>query len=370
MLLVAGVAERYLRSPAPAWLAPGPSSSVSATAAAAGQTTPHPALAVAVALVESVPVDRIVVGDGSVVAWQELAIGAEIGGLRVVEVAVEEGDRVRQGQLLLRFDAAVPIAQVALAEAVVAENEAALQVARSDLSRADELSRGAIVTRQAVEQRQAASLQAEARLAAARARRDEAVARLAQTRILAPAGGVIARRAALLGAVPSAGQEMFRMVRDGRLELDAKVPELDLGAVRPGQAVRVVHGDREIEATVRAVAPIVDTGTRHGIVRVALPADAGLLPGMFARAEIRADTVSALAVPQVAVVFRTDAPAAFVLGDDGRVSLRRLAVGAYDRGFVEVMDGLRAGERVVVSGAGFLAEGDSVLVAPLLAAAP
>jgi RND family efflux transporter MFP subunit len=312
---------------------------------------------------------RIVVGDGSVVAWQELAVGTEAGGLRVVEVAVDEGDSVVRGQLLLRFDAAVLAAQAVQAEAAATEADAALQVARSDLARANELARDAVATRQAVEQRQSASRQAEARLASARARRDEAAARLAQTRILAPADGVVTRRSVLLGAVPVAGQEVFRLVRDGRLELDAKVPELDLGAVHAGQAVRVVHGDREIAATVRAVAPTVAVETRLGHVHVALPAGSGLRPGMFARAEIRAGVAQAIAVPQAAVVFRGGTPVAFVLGEDGRVSLRRLAAGAPRHGFVEIADGLRAGERIAISGAGFLSDGAHVRVAPPVAVA-
>jgi HlyD family secretion protein len=91
------------------------------------------------------------------------------------------------------------------ADANVQEAEAALRVARQDLVRSEELSRGQIAARQTLEQREAAARQAEARLAAARARRDEAVARLAQTRVVAPTDGTVSRRTALLGAVAPAG---------------------------------------------------------------------------------------------------------------------------------------------------------------------
>jgi multidrug efflux pump subunit AcrA (membrane-fusion protein) len=83
---------------------------------------------------------------------------------------------------------------------------------------------------------------------------------------------------------------------------------------------------------------------------------------MFARAEVRIDAAPTLALPQSAIVFRDDAPAAFVLDVDNRVSLRRLTTGTRHDGFVEVLGGLEAGEPVVTSGAGFLSNGDRVRV--------
>jgi RND family efflux transporter MFP subunit len=326
---------------------------------------PPPALTVSLAPAALRPMARVVVGDGSVVAWQELVIGAEAGGLRMVEMAVEEGDRVRRGQLLVRLEESVLAAQRDAAEANVQEADAVLRIAQQDLVRSVELSRTQSAPRQTLEQRQSAARQAEARLAVARARRDEAGARLAQARILAPADGVVARRTALLGAVVSAGQEMVRLIRDDRLELDARVPELDLAGVQDGQEVRVVHGDRTVDARVRATAPTVSSENRLGTVHVALPPDSGLRPGMFARAEIVSGTAPALAVPQEAIVFRDARPAAFVLPDGGdRVALRTLATGRRRDGVVEVTGGLAAGERVVVAGAGFLNDGDRVRVAP------
>ncbi len=305
-----------------------------------------------------------VLGDGSVVAWQELVVGIETGGLRVLEVPVEPGDRVRQGQLLARLDNALPAAQAAQAAAAVTEAEAALTIAQADLRRSAELARTNSVARQTLEQRQSVAMQAEARLALARAQRDEAEARLAQTRILAPADGIVSRRSVLPGAVSQPGQEAMRIIRDGRLELDARVPELDLATVRPGQPVQVRHGERDIAAEVRAVAPVVGADTRLGIVHVALPPDSGLRPGMFAQAEILPPVQSALTVPQEAVVVRDGNPAAFVLpeGSD-QVVQRAVTTGSRRDGTIEITAGLAAGERVVVTGAGFLSDGDRIRVA-------
>src|SRR5262249_21166380 len=154
------------------------------------------------------------------------------------------------------------------------------QVARSDYSRGTELLRGGSIATQTVEQRQSTARQAEARVQAARAHRDEAAARLLQTQVLAPTDGVVVRRSVQLGAVPAEGQELFPIVREGRLELDAKLPELDMPAVHEGQPVRVIHGDWEGEATVRSVAPTVATDTRLGVVHIALPESSQLRPGM------------------------------------------------------------------------------------------
>lgn len=361
---LAAAALLSLRGPAVFGRAPAP------TAAAPAAAEPPPALTVAVAPAAQRPMARVVVGDGSVVAWQELVVGAEAGGLRVIEVAVEEGDRVARGQLLVRLEDSVLKAQRDAAEANVQEAEAALRVARQDLLRSEELSRGQIAARQTLEQREAAARQAEARLAASRARRDEAAARLSQARVVAPTDGTVSRRTALLGAVVPAGQELVRLIRDDRVELDARVPELDLAAVAPGQRVRVVHGEREVEARVRAVAPVVAAETRLGVVHVALPPDSGLRPGMFARGEIQTEAATAVTVPQDALVFREGRPAVFVLSGEDRVALRPVAAGRRREGVVEVLEGLAAGERVVVAGAGFLSDGDRVRLAGGVAASP
>jgi RND family efflux transporter MFP subunit len=323
---------------------------------------PPPALTVTVAEATPRALARTVVGDGSVVAWQELVIGAETGGLRVAEVLVEEGQSVRQGQLLIRMDDALLRATLNQADAAVAEADAALRIARQELARAVDLVRSGSATRQTVEQRESAAAQAEARLASAAARREEVAVRVAQARILAPTDGVVSKRTALPGNVTVAGQEMLRLIRDGRLELDARVPELELSMLRPGQQVRVIHGDRTVMAELRDIAPTVAPESRLGTVHVALPPDAGLRPGMFARAEILPGAAPGLTVPQPAVLFREGRPAVLVVQGD-RVEQRAVATGRRQDGQVEITAGLQPGERVVVSGAGFLSDGDRVRIA-------
>jgi hypothetical protein len=110
------------------------------------------------------------------------------------------------------------------------------------------------------------------------------------------------------------------------------------------------------------VARVVSAAPRLGIAHIALPADSGLRPGMFARAEIRPGDAPGLTVPQSAVLFREGRPAVLVLVGD-RVALRPVTTGRRGDAVVEVTSGLAEGERVVVTGAGFLSEGDRVRVA-------
>lgn len=321
-----------------------------------------PALTVGVAGLAARPMTRIVLGTGSVAAWQQLTIAAEIAGLRIIEIAVDEGDVVTPGQVLARLDDSILKTQAAQFEASVVEAEANLANARADFRRAEELQTSHNIAEQAYLQRQTAARTAEARLNMIRAQRDEVNAKIVQTVIRAPTDGVISKRTALLGSVASVGAEFFRMIRDGRVELQAQVAELDIGKIAAGQPARVVHGDVAVTGTVRLVSPVVDAATRLGTAYVALPQGSALKPGMFASAEIAVGRSDRLAVPQDALVFRDGRPAAFAVGADNRVSLRLLETGTRQDGWVEVKNGLDPTERIVVAGAGFLNDGDLVRV--------
>lgn len=321
-----------------------------------------PALTVGVAGVSSRPITRTVVGTGSVAAWQQLTIAAEIAGLRMVEIAADEGDTVRQGQVLARLDDSILKAQFSQFEAAVLEAEANLTNARAEFRRAEELQAGHNIAESTYQQRQTAARMAEARLNMIRAQRDEVKAKIEQTVIRAPTDGVISKRSALLGSVSSVGAELFRMIRDGRVELQAQIAELDIGRIQAGQAARVIRGDAAVDGTVRLVSPVVDASTRLGLAYVAVPPGSALKPGMFASAEINVGVAETIAVPQDALVFRDGRPAAFAVGPDNRVSLRLVETGARQNGWVEVRSGLDRSDRIVIAGAGFLSDGDLVRI--------
>lgn len=335
---------------------------------AAPVSEPRPALTVEASRVDRRPLRSVILATGTVTAWRELRIASEASGLAVIDVAVEEGASVKKGDLLVSLNDTVLRAQIAQQEAAIAEARANVATAESNLERGRTLIGNKVISDQTMDERENTLATSRAKLAAAEAALGQLRAQLAQTRIAAPAAGLISSRAVNIGQVVSIGTELVSMVQDGRLEVDALVPETDLATVKAGQSVAITgpSGARG-EGRVRAVAPIVESKTRLGTVHVALPADTTLKPGMFARAEIAADSATAMTVPQSALVWRGGEASVFLLGRDNVVAARLVRTGRHVEGQVEITDGLTGDETVVTKGAGFLADGD--LVKPELRAA-
>jgi HlyD family secretion protein len=299
---------------------------------------------------------------GNVVAWREMLISSETTGLGVSEVLVDEGDKVLKGQTLARLNSAILRAQVAQNQASVAELQASLATAQSDLRRARSVSAG-VVSEQTAEQRETLVKTTAAKLAAASAALDEVSARLRQTDILAPADATVASRSINLGQVVQSGTEMFRLIEDGRVEVNALVPEAQLFDVRSGQSARVTDpAGATHRGEVRIVAPIVDAKTRLGTVRVMLPKSTTLKPGMFARVDIQFDAGASLSVPLKALVWQQSKPAVFKVTGNSTAVRTPVVTGRKTSDYVEILSGLAEGDPIVVEGAGLLKDGDSVQV--------
>jgi RND family efflux transporter MFP subunit len=300
---------------------------------------------------------------GNVAAWQETIVGAESNGWRLAEVRVNVGDQVRRGQLLASFAADLPQAELAQSKAAVAEAEALLAEAAVNAQRARDLGPAGAWSLQQINQALTAERTAQARLEAVRAAARVQQLRLAQAQVLAPDDGVISARSATVGAVVPAGQELFRLIRQGRLEWRAEVAASELAQIRPGQVVRVTPaGGSAVDGRVRMVAPTVDAATRNGIVYVDLPAPGMARAGMFARGEFEVGASAALTLPQSAVVLRDGFSYVFKVGGDGRVAQSKVGVGRRSGDRIEITSGLDPAARVVASGGGFLADGDTVRV--------
>lgn len=302
--------------------------------------------------------------NGSITAWQEASIGAEAHGLRLAQVEAQVGDRVRRGQVLARFADETVQAELAQARAAVAEAEAMLAEAQANAQRARELQASGALSAQQIQQMLTAERAAQARLEAQRALAQVQQVRLAQTQVRAPDDGLISARSATVGAVPPAGTELFRLVRQGRLEWRAEVPAAQLAAIRPGQRVQVTAaGGRTVEGRVRMLAPTVDAATRSGIVFVDLPrGDAAVKAGMFAAGEFDVGRSELLWLPQAAVQLREGLHQVFVVDEAGKVRQVRVEVGRRHGEGIEIRSGLAAGARVVATGGAFLADGDTVRV--------
>jgi RND family efflux transporter MFP subunit len=328
-----------------------------------GAAPARPALTVTLAQPQRSILPIAVAANGNVAAWQEAIVGAETNGWRLADVRVNVGDRVRRGQVLATFVAEMARADLAQTQAAVAEAEALLAEAAANAQRARELQASGALSAQQINQYLTAERTAHARAEAQRAAARVQQLRLAQTQVLAPDDGVISARSATVGAVVPAGQELFRLIRQGRLEWRAEVAATDLGSIKPGQKVQIAPaGAPPIEGRVRMVAPTVDAATRNGIVYVDLGALGATKAGMFARGEFQVGESAALTLPQSAVLLRDGHAWVFRVAPDFKVSQAKVAVGRRLGERVEIVSGLDAGAQVVASGGGFLSDGDLVRV--------
>lgn len=307
--------------------------------------------------------DRAVEASGTIVAWQDVSVGAETGGLTVVRLLVDEGDYVRQGQLLLQMNDSLLVAQRRQREASVAAAKATLAQASADLARARELKDKGYLAQAALDKSIAGEQTAAANVAMAQASLSETLARLDQASVRAPVSGLIAARSVVAGQIVTAGSPLFRLVRDGRLELSAQVPEAELATVRAGQPAVISTSEvGQAAGRVRIVTPQVDPATRVGLARVALLDRGAFRPGMFAKAVINVGAQQAVLAPQSSILYRDNKPGLFVIDAQGAAHFRPVVTGARSGDLVEIRQGLQAGERVAVQGAGFLAEGDRVKI--------
>ena len=323
----------------------------------------RPALSVRLSAPQTLDWPQVLPANGNVVAWQEAVIGPEIANYRITEVRVQVGDAVKKGQVLARIASDTVASELAEAKAAVSELEASAAEAKANAERARDLREKGFYSAQLNTQYQTAQHTAQARLAAGQARLQAASLKMDKTGVLAPDDGVISARSATVGSLTQPGQELFRLIRGGRLEWRAEVPSADLAGLRPGMvATLTAPNGATVKGKLRAVAPAVDPQTRNGLVYVDLPASPAVRAGMFARGEFELAKSPAMTVPQSAVVLREGFAYLFRLEGEDRVVQSKVTLGRRNGERVEVLSGLPAGARVVESGAGFLADGDVVKV--------
>jgi HlyD family secretion protein len=328
---------------------------------------PKPALTVNVTQALSANMPLRLSANGNIAPWQEASIGTEANGLRLADVRVNVGDSVKRGQVLATFAPESIQADVAQIRASVAEAEANLSEAAANAQRARDLQTTGALSASQINQYLTAERTAQARLQAQRAAAQVQGLRLKQTQVLAPDNGIISARSATVGAVLPAGQELFRMIRQGRLEWRAEVAGADLSRLKPGMEVRLnVNAANTtsppIVGKVRMVAPTVDPQTRNGVVYVDLTSPGDARSGMFARGDFAIGEGVGLTLPQTAVQLRDGFNYVLRVAADSKVSEVKVTLGRRVGNRIEITGGLDAAARVVTSGAGFLADGDTVRV--------
>jgi len=320
-------------------------------------------MTVTAAPLERVDLTRTISMNGSLYAWQDVIISSEVGGYRVAEVLVDVGDRVRKGQRLVSLSKALLEAEVATKQAALKQREAELMNAQSSLERGQSLSTQNLLSKSDLDRLTSEQLASQSRLESARADLDTSQLRLKFTEVVAPDDGVVTSRTVTVGQIAQAGNEMLRIMRNGRIEWRGEAPETRLTELATGQGVSVLTADgTPFHGTIRVVSPTISANDRTALVYVDLPTDERLRPGMFARGEVAIGTGPAYMVPLESVVSSDGYSYVFVLSEDNVVARRRIETGAVHESSIEVVSGLEAGDRIVNKGAGFLKDGDRVSV--------
>jgi RND family efflux transporter MFP subunit len=342
-------------------------------------------------------VDRLFVS-GTLVARHEAEVAARIDGLSIVEIAAEDGDRVKAGQVLARLDrtqldallaqndAAAKRADASIAQArsLIAQAQAQVVWTSDDYARARKLGDG-VMSASTIQQRETALKTAQAQLSAANnalsvaeadrmsrdAERKELEVRISRTEVKAPVSGMISRRSANLGATASsAGEPLFRIIEDGAIDLEADAPEQSLARFAVGMpaTISLPGVAAPVRGHVRLISQEVDKASRTGKVRIALDDVAHAHVGAFASGEVEIARRDGVAAP-AASLLRDGDNARLLIVRDGRVEARGVTPGIVEGDAVEITNGVAAGERVVERAAAFLRPGDRVRPIPASAAA-
>ncbi len=347
-----------------------------------------PAVTVVVATEREI-VEKLTV-TGSIVARQEVSVGADVSGLLVTELNADIGDMVKEGDVLARLDTAALLTQLAQIEAQEAQNAASkaqneaqivdaeigVRQAQESYDRAKKLAKSGVAATASLDSARNSLDSANAKLNTATqglaavaaqaklitAQKNEVKLRIEKADVKAPADGLILARNAQLGAVVSgAGGPLFRIAWTGKFEVVADVPEITLSKVKVGAPTSfVVTGvDAPLVGTVRLIGPEIMAATRLGKVYLTLPDNATIKPGAFARGEIELVRRVAISVPESALLYR-DKEAYLQVVNNGVVESRVVTNGARAKGFVEISKGLASGEEVVARAGTFITDGDRV----------
>jgi HlyD family secretion protein len=348
------------------FLLAGPYSHAQNTSAPKTGAAPKPSMTVSTTRPSQSALPLRLAANGNIAAWQEASVGSESGGLKLLEVRANVGDVVQRGQVLAVFASETVQADLALVRANLAEAQAQAADAAANAERARSLQTSGALSAQQISQYSTADLAARARVQGAQAAVQQQALRLKHTQVLAPDSGVISARSATVGAVLGAGTELFRLIRQGRLEWRAEVTSAELGRIKAGTSVQLQSASGSaVNGKVRMVAPTVDPQTRAALVYVDLkgtPPDANVKAGMFARGEFALGTSGALTVPQQAVVVRDGFNYVFTLGKENKVAQQKVEAGRRVGDQVEILKGLAADATIAVAGAGFLNDGDTVRI--------
>lgn len=311
-----------------------------------------------------------ITASGTIAARREMPVGVAGEGGRVVSVLVDAGDWVQAGQVLAVVDRSVQAQQIAGQAANIEVQRANARIAQANLDRALKLVERGFISKADVDRLMATRDAAVAQVRVASAALDQLRASTARLNVVAPAAGLVLTRGVEPGQIVSPGSGvLFRIAKDGQLEMQARLAENDLARLAVGQSADVtpVGTDKAFTGQIWQLSPTIDAQTREGIARIALAYDRALRPGGFASAQIRSGSVTAPVLPESAILSDQQGPFVYVVGQDNKVVRRAIKTGEVTAQGIVVSDGLAGNERIVLRAGGFLNPGD--VVRPVTASA-
>ena len=314
-----------------------------------------------------------ITASGTIAARREMPVGAAGEGGRVVSVLVDAGDWVQAGQVLAVVDRAVQTQQIVGQAANIEVQRANARIAQSNLDRALKLVERGFISKADVDRLTATRDAAVAQVRVAAAALEQLRASTARLNIVAPAAGLVLTRGVEPGQIVSPGSGvLFRIAKDGQLEMQARLAENDLARLSVGQSADVtpVGTAKAFTGQIWQLSPTIDTQTREGIARIALGYDRALRPGGFASAQIRSGSVTAPMLPESAILSDQQGAFVYVVDQNNKVSRRAVKTGDVTAQGIVVSEGLAGNERVVLRAGGFLNPGDVVRPVAASAATP
>jgi len=318
---------------------------------------------VTVAVPAQEAVTRVANATGTLAARVDMPVGVVGEGGRVTAVHVQPGDWVSANQVLASIERSVQAQQVSQLEASVQVAQADAKLAQTNLDRARALVADGFVSQADIDQKTATRDAAVARVNVAIAQLNQMRAQLGRLDIRAPAAGLVLTRQVEPGQVVSGGSGvLFRIARDGEMEMQALLSENELAALQVGTVAEItpVGMSESFEGRVWQISPVINETSRQGIARIAVPYNEALRPGGFATARIAMERMNAAVLPESAV--QNDARGSFVyiVGKDDKIERRNVTTGAVTARGIAITSGLTGTEKVVLFAGGFLTPGETV----------
>lgn len=323
---------------------------------------------------------------------------------RIKTLALEEGDRVKRGQVVAQIDVADIAAQNAQAQAGVGQSQAGLAQTKANLnqlksqqvearaslkltkinqSRTAQLrSEGAIAQSQldqantaldvaqakvaqiesAIRQGEAAIAQSQAAIAQAKAGVGAASANISYGLIRAPFDGVVTQKLAYAGEMTTSGSPLLKLENTDRLRLEIAVPEADLRFIRIDQSVvvKIDALEEKQTANMKQIVPTADPNSRSFIVKVPLKNSGHLISGMFGRIELPRGTREVIMIPVNSLVRRGQLESVYVVDVHNQAALRWIKTGSVRDNQIEIVSGLMDGDRIITSHLQQLKDGQAI----------